>query len=121
MNVKKCWGSSDLYISTALAVHYHFNWIIAVDLFLQQSNRTTTVTNDLEHLDLDSIATSTVAIPHDLVPSNAMDVYKNYDFEHHNEGSLPIAEHKDEVYQVYIEIEDFWGRVCEFKSILSIT
>lgn len=62
-----------------------------------QSNRTTAVTNDLEHLDLDSIATSTVAIPHDLVPSNAMDVYKNYDFEHHNEGSLPIAEHKDEV------------------------
>lgn len=105
MNVKKCWGSSDLYI-----LHWLFViiWIIAVDLFLQQSNRTTTVTNDLEHLDLDSIATSTVAIPHDLVPSNAMDVYKNYDFEHHNEGSLPIAEHKDEVYQVYIETEDFW-------------
>lgn len=106
MNVKKCWGSSDLYTSTTLAVHYHLDHS-CIDLFLQQSNRTTTVTNDLEHLDLDSIATSTVAIPHDLVPSNAMDVYKNYDFEHHNEGSLPIAEHKDEVRQVYIETEDF--------------
>nr|XP_022333202.1 putative ATP-dependent RNA helicase TDRD9 [Crassostrea virginica] len=62
-----------------------------------QANRTTSIANDLEHLDLDSIATSTVAIPHDLVPSNAMDVYKNYNFEHHSEGNLPIAEHKDEV------------------------
>ena len=65
-------------------------------MILQQANRTTSIANDLEHLDLDSIATSTVAIPHDLVPSNAMDVYKNYNFEHHSEGNLPIAEHKDE-------------------------
>ncbi|XP_062595523.1 ATP-dependent RNA helicase TDRD9-like [Saccostrea cucullata] len=62
-----------------------------------QQNRTSAINNDLEHLDLDSIATSTVAIPHDLVPSNAMDVYQNYDFEHKYESSLPISVHKDEV------------------------
>jgi hypothetical protein len=67
-----------------------------VELF-QQQNHISAVNNDLEHLDLDSIATSTVAVPHDLVPSNAMDVYRNYNFEHNYENNLPIADHRDEV------------------------
>ncbi|XP_056021255.1 ATP-dependent RNA helicase TDRD9-like isoform X2 [Ostrea edulis] len=62
-----------------------------------QQAQLSAVTNDLEHLDLDSIATSTVAIPHDLVPSNATDVYRNYNFEHSYENNLPIADHRDEV------------------------
>ena len=79
-----------------MACHDVFLKRLFLELF-QQQNHTSSVTNDLEHLDLDSIATSTVAIPHDLVPSNAMDVYRNYNFEHNYENNLPIADHRDEV------------------------
>ncbi|XP_060080350.1 ATP-dependent RNA helicase TDRD9-like, partial [Ylistrum balloti] len=55
------------------------------------------VTERMSEIDLDSICTSAVAMPDDLVPSNAMDVYQNYQFQHSYDKKLPITRHQQQV------------------------
>ena len=56
----------------------------------------------MEHLDLESIATGSVAVPDDLVPENATDVYNNYNFNHRYEHNLPITKFRDQVILIKI-------------------
>lgn len=57
----------------------------------------TSVTDQLEGLELDStVQGSSVAMPEDLIPEGATDVYKNYKFLH-KYAQLPILEARDEI------------------------
>lgn len=51
----------------------------------------------MEHLDLESIVSGSVAVPDDLVPENATDVYNSYNFDHRYDPKLPITQYRDQV------------------------
>jgi hypothetical protein len=51
----------------------------------------------MEHLDLESIVSGSVAVPDDLVPENANEVYNTYDFNHKYDTKLPITRYRDQV------------------------
>lgn len=51
----------------------------------------------MEHLDLESIVSGSVAVPDDLVPENATDVYNSYNFDHRYDQKLPITQYRDQV------------------------
>ncbi|KAL3874648.1 hypothetical protein ACJMK2_037630 [Sinanodonta woodiana] len=52
---------------------------------------------DLESLEVDSSVAGGIAMPTDLIPENATEVYRQYDFSHAYDGKLPISHFKDEV------------------------
>ncbi|KAK3092629.1 hypothetical protein FSP39_005160 [Pinctada imbricata] len=52
---------------------------------------------DLDQIDLSSIATTAIAMPEDQIPENAMDVYNNYSFTHSYDINLPITPHREQV------------------------
>ncbi|XP_021341941.1 putative ATP-dependent RNA helicase TDRD9 [Mizuhopecten yessoensis] len=54
-------------------------------------------TERMSEIDIDSICTSAVAMPDDLIPSNAVDVYLNYKFQHSYDVKMPITRHHQQV------------------------
>ncbi|VDH95761.1 ATP-dependent RNA helicase TDRD9 [Mytilus galloprovincialis] len=70
------------------------------DLFNSQSqtnNDFAGLSGKMEHLDLESIVSGSVAVPDDLVPENATDVYNSYNFDHRYDQKLPITQYRDQV------------------------
>ncbi|XP_050405391.2 ATP-dependent RNA helicase TDRD9 [Patella vulgata] len=59
------------------------------------------VTGIMEQLELDSTiagsVSGSVAMPDDLIPANATDVYRNYQFTQQTKIDLPISNHRDEI------------------------
>lgn len=63
----------------------------------QNDNDVAGLGGKMEHLDLESIVSGSVAVPEDLVPENATDVYSHYDFNHIYDSKLPITQFKEQV------------------------
>ncbi|XP_052105936.1 ATP-dependent RNA helicase TDRD9-like [Mytilus californianus] len=86
------------YNATAYAEAYRIEE--EQDLFNSQSqtnNDFVGLGGKMEHLDLESIVSGSVAVPDDLVPENATDVYNSYNFDHRYDQKLPITQYRDQV------------------------
>ena len=68
------------------------------------------MSGQLEGLELDStVQGGSVAMPEDLIPEGATDVYKNYKFQH-KYSKLPILEARDEV-RKEVDIKKKWNHL----------
>ena len=57
------------------------------------------VSSHLEALELDS-SIGASALPTDLAPANATEIYNQYDFTHKHDAKLPIISYKEQVIRV---------------------
>lgn len=78
------------------------------------------VSETMSALDLDSIVTGSVAMPDDLVPSNANDVYNNYKFDHQYPDKLPITQCKDQVSILFPLFDEGLDGKHKLRSLLCL-